>query len=273
MIESLVEAVRAHQAIFFVGAGVSKGLGLPLWSELIGEMGRQLGYDEAVFSLHGSYPELAEYYKLMRSTIGPLRSWMDRTWHEDEDRIEDSKTHRLLAEMAPYAIYTTNYDRWLEIAFRRFGKKYVKVANVGDFANIVDGVTQIVKFHGDFDDDASLVLTETDYFERLALDTPLDIKLRADAMGKTLFFIGYSLEDINIRLMLYRLHRIWERSDFATVRPKSYVFLSRPNPVQEAILERRGLAAIVSGEDDPKAGLEKLLDRIAHEAFGAGPIK
>ena len=40
--------------------------------------------------------------------------------------------------------------------------------------------THIVKFHGTFDDDASLVLTESSYFDRLEFESAIDIKLRAN---------------------------------------------------------------------------------------------
>ena len=66
--------------------------------------------------------------------------------------------------------------------------------------------TQIIKFHGDFDDDSSLVLTESSFFIALDFESPLDIKLRSDSLEKSLLFIGYSLSDINIRYMLYKLH-------------------------------------------------------------------
>ena len=104
---------------------------------------------------------------------------------------------------------------------------------------------QIIKFHGDFDDDESIVLTESSYFDRLSLDSPLDIKLRADALGRTILFVGYSLSDINMRLLFYKLHLLWKSSPHAAARPKSYIFLTRPNPVQETILRNRGIEPIV----------------------------
>jgi hypothetical protein len=47
------------------------------------------------------------------------------------------------------------------------------------------------------------VLTETDFLNRLSFDSPLDIKLHADALGRTVLFIGYSMTDPNIRLLLH----------------------------------------------------------------------
>lgn len=55
--------------------------------------------------------------------------------------------------------------------------------------------------------------------ERVIL-SPLDIKLRADALGKSILFIGYSLTDINIRYLLYKLHIQWAESDWAEILSK-----------------------------------------------------
>ena len=82
------------------------------------------------------------------------------------------------------------------------------------------------------------MLAETDYFNRLAFDSPLDLKFQADALGKTILFVGYSLSDLNIRLILYRLWRRWHESGYEKDRPKSFVFMMRPNPVEEAVLEQ-----------------------------------
>ncbi len=137
--------------------------------------------------------------------------------------------------------------------------KFKKIANVGDLIHARNDDVQIVKFHGDFDDDNSIVLTESSYFERLSFESPLDIKLRADALGKTILFVGYSLSDINMRLLFYKLHKLWQESPYANARPQSYIFLTRPNPVQEAILKDRSIEPIVSDVDDPKDGLERFL--------------
>jgi SIR2-like protein len=268
VIESLVEAIRSRQAMLFVGAGISRSLGLPSWDELIGQMAVELGYDPEVFAKHGGYLVLAEYYEQQKVTLGPLRSWMDRKWHTDETKVDASFAHQAIIDLNFPIIYTTNYDRWLEIAHQRRGKPYTKVANVGDFTKIRDGTTQIVKLHGDFDEDHSLVLTETSYFDRLSFESPLDIKLRSDAIGKAILFVGYSLSDINVRYLLYKLHKMWADSEFADAQPKSYVFMPRPNPIQQSILLKRGITPIVSEMDDSGAGMRDFLEKLVHDVTG-----
>lgn len=257
----LSKAIRDRTVILFVGAGVSMNLGLPSFPGLIEHVAQELGYDPQIYSVQGDYLALAEYYRIVKGNIGPLRSWMDKAWHSGV-QIESSRVHQLIVSLDFPMIYTTNYDAWLERAYEHYKRAYIKIANVGDLTKIKPGLTQIVKFHGDFDDDSSIVLTESSYFERLDFETPLDIKLRSDLLGKSVLFIGYSLSDVNIRYMLYRLHRQWDSSAYANSRPQSFMFLSHPNPVQERILATRGITPLVSESDDPKCGLEQFLQQL-----------
>ncbi|SDU29517.1 SIR2 family protein [Pseudomonas moraviensis] len=258
----LLHAHRTNKLMLFVGSGVSANLNLPTWSQLTAHIATELGYDPKIFDTYGSNLALAEFYKKKKGSMGPLRSWMDREWHRPDTDITQSEIHRLITLGKFSRIYTTNYDRWLEIAHEKFGVPYDKVASVADLVSVTDGRRQIVKFHGDFDDDASIVLDETSYFQRLNYDSPLDIKLSNDVLGNSVLFIGYSLSDINIRLLFYRLTEMWGRSAISSARPKSYVFTNRPNPVAQEVLGQWGIEMIVSEEDDPKKALTDFLKEL-----------
>ncbi len=162
---------------------------------------------------------------MKKGSLGAPRSWLDRNWNVSRDKVEASALHRHIVSLDFPIIYTTNYDRNLEVAFEIHGKKFVKVSNARDVAHALEDVTQIIKFHGDFDDDGSLDLNET-YYDRLSFDSPLDIKFRADALGRTILFVGYSLSDLNIRLLLHRLWQTWNRSGYAKDRPQPFVFMA-----------------------------------------------
>lgn len=258
--DDLIQSIKNKDVILFVGSGLSRILGLPNFEELIDEIAKKLNFDPGVFKTMGDYSALAEYYYIEKDSLGELRSWLDLTWHNPKIKIEESVPHKLLIELDFPIIYTTNYDRWIEKAYNTLSKPFIKIKNVKDLVQIKDGITQIIKFHGDFDDDNSIVLTESSYFERMNFESPLDIKLRSDSLGKSILFIGYSLGDTNIKLLLYKLKKFWDSTVFASTRPKSYIYLNKPNKVQEKILESRGITPIVYENDNSNEGLNEFLN-------------
>jgi hypothetical protein len=260
----LVEAVRERRCILFAGAGLSMAVGLPSWSQLIDHMRAELGLADDVTD--ADYQALAEYYRLEKGSIGALRSWMDRTWSVSEQKVAKSKIHKLIVNLDFPILYTTNYDNNLEVAYRLAGRDFTKIVNARDLTHSSEGCTQIVKFHGDFEEDSSMVLAETDYFDRLNFESPLDVKFRADALGKTVLFIGYSMSDLNIRLLLHKLWRTWVDSGRVKDRLPSFVFAARPDPVRDAVLGQWGITVLSNGERNPEKALVSFLDRLAEDA-------
>jgi hypothetical protein len=241
----LAAAIERRQAILFVGAGVSMSVGLPSWQALIDHLLEELELDpDVIDGMRDGYQMLAEFYRLRQGGIGPLRSWLDRNWKVSEEKVATSQLHKIIVELNFPAIYTTNYDRNLETAFEVHATPYARITNARDIAHAKSDVTHIVKFHGDFSDDSSLVITETDFLNRLSFDSPLDIKFRSDALGRTILFVGYSMSDPNIRLLLHRIWQTWERSGHKDDRPPSFVFMPSQNPVQEALLARWGITVL-----------------------------
>jgi hypothetical protein len=259
-LEELATLIAEHRVVLFAGAGISIHLGLPSFRQLVAHIADELGFDPDVFETFGDYPQLAEFYEKERGGIGPLRSWMDTKWHSSGIDIRTSKIHSLIVELDFPLIYTTNYDRWLERAFDAAGKRYTKIAKVADLTTHLSGTTEIIKFHGDFDQDDTIVLTERSYQKRLSFETALDIRLRSDSLARPLLFLGYSLSDVNIRYLLYKLHELWIGN--AEQRPKSYIFLTRRNPVQETLLALRGIEPIVGPGETQELALTSFLEEL-----------
>ena len=263
MIEDLARRIRDKSVVLFAGAGLSVSLGLPTWSQLTYEMANQLGYDpEVLIRPSTSYLTMAEFYKLEMSSIGPLRSWMDRNWIVTEENLRSSRVFNQIVDLDFPFIYTTNYDRNIEEIHRLRGKKFSKITSVKDISRAASDATHIVKFHGDFDDDKSIVLTESDYYERLNFESPLDIKFRSDTLGRSILFVGYSLSDINIRLLLYKMQQMWKNSGTIEHKPPIYMFMVRPDPVQERVLDSWGIRTIISDEQSASDALPSLFDQL-----------
>lgn len=260
----LKESIKNGDVILFVGAGISANLGLPTWSELIDKLARDLGYDSRIFTSYGDSLALAEYYKIEKN-MDELEQWMRKNWIISEDKIKESEIHQLLIKLNFPIIYTTNYDHCLEKAFELNGKKIKKIVEIDDLVKIEKESIQIIKFHGDMDTKGSLILAEKDYFNRLNFESPLDIKLRGDMLGKSMLFIGYSLTDINIRLLIYKLDQLWLKgSQDKKNRPNLYIFLPNPNPVQEKIFEERGIKTIIGDGLNKEESMKKFLSQLVN---------
>lgn len=254
---------KDRKLIPFVGAGLSMNLGLPSWSKLISIIAEQLDYDPDVFKLSGNNLQLAEYYVATKGSIGPLRSEMDRIFNPNDEAIKTSRAHSALVEMDLPLIYTTNYDRIIERAFELKKVSCHTVANIDDIATAPPDATHVVKFHGTFSDDASLVLTESSYFERLEFESAIDIKLRADILGKCLLFIGYSLSDINIRYMLYKLHKLRHKSRLEPNRlPSAYLVAFGGGEVQRTLLAQWDVTVVDLDPIDKPASLGAFLEAL-----------
>ena len=254
------------QVIPFVGAGVSMSLGLPSYAALIRELGGHVEFDGAIFEQLGDYLTLAEFYSLQKNGLSELQSLLKEKWKKSQKEVIASPVHKAIVELGCKLVYTTNFDDFLEKAHRAQKVGYRALRSVNDFANLADNKVHIVKLHGDLRSTRTMVFTESSYFDRLNFESPLDIKLRADMLGKSLLFIGYSLSDINVRLLLYRLQKLWETGPRPEFRPKSYVFMGKPNEVLERVLRQRGLIPIVAETTDPSASLANFLTTLRLQA-------
>jgi hypothetical protein len=259
----LVQAAADRRLILFAGGGVSQNLGLPDFKTLVDYMITQLGFDRG-YSV-AEYAVIAEAYLVKHAQLGALRSWMDTTWHPPTVQIAKSELHNLIVDLEFPAIYTTNYDRWLEKSFEAREKPFHKITNAADLTVPADGRTEIIKFHGDFQDDDSLVLTESSYFQRMLFETPLDIRLRSDSLARPLLFVGYSLHDINTRYLLFRLQELWKNSPHADQRPSSYILMTERDQAQEIVLRSRGVLPIPLDGDDPGRATTQFLRTLLSE--------
>jgi hypothetical protein len=266
--DDLVGRLASKQLILFVGAGVSMALGLPSYAQLIREIGEQVGYDGQIFEGFGDYLTLAEYYHHEKNGLLELQRYLQQAWKKTRQEVLKSPVHHAIAELGCRLIYTTNFDSFIEQAHRGLGRRYRTIRSAKDLVDLSDERVHIVKLHGDLTSPTTMVFTESSYFERLSFESPLDLKLRTDAIGKSVLFIGYSLSDINVRYLLFRLQRQWEREFRPELRPKSYVFMGRPNPVQARVLEHRGVRTIVGDTPDQAEALASFLRELKTRADG-----
>ncbi|WP_213062682.1 SIR2 family protein [Acinetobacter populi] len=114
-------------------------------------------------------------------------------------------------------------------------------------SNAKKNVPQIIKFHGDFSDDNSIVLNESSYYRRMKFEDPIDVKFKSDLLNHSVLFIGYSLNDMNIRRVLFDLNNSWPL-EYRLRKPKCYIIVKNHNEIIDTVLEDWGVVPVTAGE-------------------------
>ena len=150
-------------------------------------------------------------------------------------------THRLLVSLTPNLVYTTNQDNIFELMAEAYGRQYRRVVTIDDLSEAATGEPLLIKFHGDTDVPASLVFGQRSYDARMASeDHPLDIKLRADLLGKRLVFLGYSFSDENVAKLLDTVRRAFKEH-----LPPSYLIAYEYSEAMDELSTRYDIASSI----------------------------
>jgi SIR2-like protein len=240
--DSIVRGIRTGMTVPFLGAGVNASgngyEGLPVGGAVARSLmekliERKVGDFADLIEVRPK-PALRRYPDLGRARVedlarvalhleleGGYRAVVDylKEIIADEER-QPPELLRVLARLPFGLIVTTNYDRLLERAFDAEGEPAPLV-----LSQPVDGFTPeafeewqrklagdqrlIYKLHGSFDDPSpKLVISEDDYIEFLGLasDPKLGVptQIRARIADSVLLFLGYGLEDWDVR-SIYKL--------------------------------------------------------------------
>ena len=199
-IRQLQAASKEGRLVIFVGAGVSANSGVPAWKDLIKGLKRDLpsGLAKETDDL-----KVAQLYKDSRGHL----EYMERVKSILKEGITSPNSiHTAILDLNPVHIITTNYDDLIEQEIKNQYKQYSVVKENSDISKI-SYPNALVKMHGDFESD-NIVLTENDYFDyarNFALIRSFVLSLFA---SKTILFVGFSFNDINLKMILKDLQSI-----------------------------------------------------------------
>ena len=244
-IVDIKKSFRDGRLIPFVGAGLSMCVHpFPSWNDLLADLRGELpGAERRHFDALDRDPlDRAEFFCRVKGKDGhkKLRTKVQSILKDGEAALLAHRTTRktvLDCQMTLAKnfdrIYTTNYDRLLEIACRLgkykcfpiFGadsaqkdprETWCTQHSVSDSPAKPGKIVQIIKYHGDYADrshkktSSSVVVTEGDYYRRLIdLDTK-DVLLMRDLIFYDVLFLGYSFRDMSLKYVFHRITRLLE---------------------------------------------------------------
>ncbi len=126
-------------------------------------------------------------------------------------------------------IITTNFDCYLEHLFPKY-ERYIGQNSL--LFNPSFGVGEIYKIHGCTTEPASMVLTQSDYATYQDQNAYLSAKLLTIFLEHPILFIGYSLNDANIRSIFQDIANCLSAEQLATLSERLF-FVQRSKPGRE----------------------------------------
>jgi hypothetical protein len=273
--QELYDVYSSGRLIPFVGAGVSMSVSWlehagattkrgPSWTELVDEAARKLGFsDPQLLRVRGTDLQILEYFKLKKSGFYPLTNWMFAEMRPSDSELKKSIIHQRLAELTNCGLfYTTNYDDFIERGLALHGRKSRRIAVESDMANdhASPGVCEVVKFHGDFDYPQHMVLSESDYEQRLTLETAMDYRLRADLLGKAVLFLGYSFRDSNVSYLFRRINVSFNKLPGSPTGRRAYITVADPSDFETELFRARNIEVIPINGSNQTGEIGSLLE-------------
>lgn len=189
--DPLVREIKAGNVVLFVGPGLSRGAGLPSWTELIRPLAQEIDVPADTDPL-----KIAQYYELERGRHALIQYVLDAT---DASNRQPTDTHFCLAQLPVQTWLTTNYDDLIERAFSKRKTRYRKVVQDQDLPYLSSDETSLVKMHGDREQPNSIIITEQDYFTYFKRFPLVQIKLANLLAEKSFLFVGYDSTDPDFR--------------------------------------------------------------------------
>ena len=232
-IEKIKQINSNENLVIFVGAGVSKNSGVCSWWELVKEIADKIGENKCtsceikdlicgecgeqieMCSINGyncklKYDFSAEdflripqhFYESFGDTEEEKKPYYDFLKEKFcSDEYETNIIDEIIVKLQPEHIITTNYDHLLEDVNDPRVSKYAVITKDGDILS-KKGRNYIIKMHGDIDDIQNIVLKEDDYLNYSQNHIIIETFIKSLLIDKTFLFVGYSLNDNNLKLIM-----------------------------------------------------------------------
>jgi hypothetical protein len=295
-IGDVAKALLTGRLVIVLGPGAGQGDGpgeapLPSSGEVVAHLAKVFEYP---FERARDLAHVAEWVAVAKGA-GPLYDELHTLFERD---AAPSPIHHALAELSaaasaraapPQLLLTTGFDRLLERAFAEadqpldvvlylaFGRHRGKFLHIGadgrstvvevpnTYTDVSGDWTVLFKINGGVDPQReweSFVVSEDDYIDYLAqaeISVVLPVTLAARLRRSHFLFLGYQLEEWNLRVFL---HRMFGREK---VSYRSWAVGSAESGIDRELWRQRGIDTLEVPVEDY---LTRLRERVEAEAGG-----
>lgn len=242
--KSLIEELAARRCIIFMGSGASAGCQTlddipkspPTWKELLEGL-KDLATDKDSLNVVNQLIEKENYLDAAEVILSSIPAADFSGYIRDilaSPNYKPSSFHKSIFSIDPKIVITTNYDEIYD-NYCKSGQgavlynvcKYYESHLVSDLKS---PARQVIKAHGCISNPSKIVLTRSQFFiERQKYPNFYKV-LDALFLTNTLFFVGYSISDPDIQLLLENSNIAYEDSH------PHYAFIAEgmSGPIKEA---------------------------------------
>lgn len=204
----LREQVARNNVILMLGHGINQGKpdehGLPTFKEIGQELAKRSQYIDSNLS----FVQIAQQYEMEFGRPALISYIRDRLNSSDRAPLQ---IYRNLVRLPFRVIITTCLDDQLENALRDAHQPFTSIIRNTDVAYQDENKTLLVKMYGDLEQPDTVVLTEMDHLRLINEVTNISDVVNGLIASRTLFLLGYDLDDSNFKQLYDRVTRKLDR--------------------------------------------------------------
>ncbi len=219
--EEIKDAALSGNLVLFIGAGVSRLLGLPSWDQLADHTLNDLCKNNLIdYSEKDQLQNIDAKKKLSISELIAEQNHHDLNLVQylQKDETKEEGIFEYINKLGCVCV-TTNYDTYL--APKHLAKsdgsetptEVVRVSKKGEFyPRLLNEPGTVIHLHGSIEDPKTMVVTTKDYLDHYD-DKNVQLFLSDLFERKTVLFLGYGLEEVEILEHILRRGRALPTGD------------------------------------------------------------
>ena len=253
-IKQLRKAREKDRLVIFVGAGVSKNSGIPTWNELIKCFAEKLKYDNCkkcnFRKSDCPIPDCKDRYNFSQDEYLKIPQYFFNLDTSDKKtnyntiikqvlnvKASPNPINELIMDLYPKHIITTNFDKLIENTKRPNSMMYKVITKDEELLTYQDNNNYIIKMHGDIDNLDAIVLKESDYLKYHQDHILIETFIKSLLIDHTFLFIGYSLNDYNLKLIISWIENLAKGLNVKDNRSRNYILQPSIDNIEKYVEE------------------------------------
>ncbi len=205
--QNLEQAIIENKIILFIGAGLSKSVGLPSWKEIVIETLKNPSIDKGPSFITAINDEILTPLEALDKIEGVAKKEIFATFEKLTSTNIDSPIHKKLTKISG-KIVTTNYDCLIE---QNCQLSALSPTSAYSLSKIDEKSEFVLKIHGSCNEIDNAVIFTIDYEKLYGEQNGLaKFQLEKLISTHTCLFIGFSMADHYVSRLFDRLNTMYQ---------------------------------------------------------------